>query len=133
MKKIIGFIVMSLFVVAAYAQEAEENKSGAKIKFEVSSHDFGDVTQGEKVEYIFAFENTGTEPLILSNVITTCGCTAPNWPRDPIAPGTSGNITITYNSAGKMGVQSKIIRVVSNADTPEHRLTIKANVIPKKS
>jgi hypothetical protein len=95
MKKL-ALLVFSLFLVAqAFAQtNAEAPQKGPVITFAVGSHDFGDIKQGDKVEHVFKFENTGTEPLILSNVSTTCGCTASNWPRDPIAPGKTGEIKI---------------------------------------
>lgn len=133
MKKITALFVMIAFAAVAFAQEPTENQSGAEIKFEKTNHDFGDITQGERVEHIFTFENTGSEPLVLSNVLASCGCTASDWSRDPIAPGGTGTIKVTYNSTGRSGVQSKVVRVLSNAKTPETRVTIRANVLPKGS
>ena len=113
------------------AQETEV-KSGAKIEFDVKSKDFGDISQGDKVKHVFNFKNTGTEPLILSNVITSCGCTATEWPREPIAPGASAEINATFNSSGKMGKQNKVITVVSNNVEGSARVSIIANVLPPK-
>ncbi|MEQ8807605.1 MAG: DUF1573 domain-containing protein, partial [Imperialibacter sp.] len=76
---LVVFVLASAVVVQA--QDAATEKKGPEIKFEESTHDFGDITQGDKVEYVFAFSNKGTEPLILSRVLTTCGCTAPSWPK----------------------------------------------------
>ena len=82
----------------SFAQEAtpvEEEKislDGPYIAFAEKSFDFKEITQGDKVEHVFEFENSGTQPLVISNVMTTCGCTAPEWPREAIAPGSSSSI-----------------------------------------
>lgn len=134
MKRLVWFICFGLlFTVAAQAQEQQgEDAKGPKIEFAESTHNFGDITQGDKVTHVFAFSNTGTEPLVLSRVMTTCGCTAPSWPKEPIAPGEKGEITISFNSAGKMGMQNKVITVVSNATNSTERISITANILPKK-
>lgn len=115
----------------SYSQESDQPLTGAKIVFSEKSFDFGDITQGERVEHVFEFENAGTEPLILSDVRTTCGCTAPEWPREPIAPGTKSKIKVVFNSAGKMGMQNKVITVMSNAVNNPERVKIVTNVMPK--
>ena len=101
------------------------------ITFEEFSHDFGDLIQGDKVAHTFEFTNTGTLPLIISNVLTTCGCTVTEWPSKPIKSGKTGEIKITFDSTGKMGKQNKIITVVTNADPQFARLSITASVLPK--
>jgi len=127
-----GLLFVSVPVLGQEAAPADMEgiMLGARITFEEESHDFGDITQGDKIEYVYAFENTGTEPLILSNVLTTCGCTATDWPRDPIAPGKSGEINVTFNSSGKMGIQNKVITVISNASNPQERIKLITNVLP---
>ncbi|MEP2770785.1 MAG: DUF1573 domain-containing protein [Fulvivirga sp.] len=134
MKTLVIFVFSIFTIVGAVAQEAAEgsNTSGPVMSFEEDKHDFGDIFQGDKVEHVFEFENTGNEPLIITNVQTTCGCTAPEWPRDPVAPGQSGKIKVVFNSTGKMGRQNKVITVVSNANSPLNRVTIVTNVLPKK-
>lgn len=134
MKKLLALSAVFLMAIQLYAQEAEktEEVNGPQITFEVSSHDFGDIEQGEKVNYVFKFENTGIEPLILSNVLTTCGCTATSWPREPIVPGEGGEIAVSFNSAGKMGKQNKVVTIVSNAVNAQERVKIITNVLPKK-
>ena len=102
------------------------------IAFGKVTHDFGDINQGDKVEHVFSFENTGTEPLIITNVQTTCGCTAPEWPRDPVIPGQKSSIKVVFNSAGKMGRQNKVITIQSNAVSPNNQVSITTNVLPKK-
>jgi hypothetical protein len=126
-------IMLSLMVFAVSAQsQSEARADGAEITFSESSKDFGDITQGDVVEHTFKFENTGSQPLIISNVLVTCGCTATNWPRDPIAAGKSSEITVKFDSKGKNGAQNKIITVVSNAVNPREKVSIKSNVLPKK-
>jgi hypothetical protein len=103
------------------------------IKFTKNTHDFGDIYQGDVSTHTFTFTNTGNAPLILANVQTTCGCTAPEWTKDPILPGAEGSIKVVYNSSGKMGKQNKIITVYSNASNSEERLSIIVNVLPPVS
>lgn len=127
--KYLASLLLVGFAFFATAQE-EEPMTGPKISFIEKSHDFGEITQGEKVEHIFEFENVGNEPLILSDVRTTCGCTAPEWPREPIAPGKTARIKVVFNSAGKMGMQNKVITVMSNAVNNPERVKIVTNVMP---
>ena len=91
--------------------------------------------QGDKVEEVFKFTNTGNEPLIITNVQVTCGCTTPKgWPRDPIAPGGKGELTIAFASAGKMGRQNKVVTIVSNAANADGaQISFTANVLEKKT
>lgn len=132
MKKILVIMTFVVAFVNGYAQEAAELvASGARLVFVEESFDFGDIQQGDKVDHTFEFENAGDQPLILSNVLTTCGCTASDWPREPITPGEMASIKVTFNSAGKMGVQNKIITIVSNAVNQRERIKITTNVLPK--
>jgi hypothetical protein len=107
---------------------------GPMIAWEKTKHDFGDVTQGDKVEYTFKFTNTGSTPLIITNVEVSCGCTTPKgWPRDPIKPGGRGEILVSFNSHTKYGMQNKVITVVSNATNADARqLVFTANVVTTK-
>ncbi len=134
MKTLMTFIFGIFVIAGAIAQEKTETApaNGPEITFEEETFDFGDIHQGDKVEHVFTFENTGNEALIISNVQVTCGCTASKWPREPIAPGQSSSMTITFNGAGKMGRQNKIITIVSNATNPRSRVSIVTNVLPKK-
>lgn len=134
MKRIFTLALGLFIVFGALAQETkkERKENGPALTFQKDKHDFGDIHQGDKVQHTFAFENTGNEPLIITNVQVTCGCTATEWPRDPIAPGQEGEITIQFNSTGKMGRQNKVITVVSNAASNQNRVTITTNILPKK-
>lgn len=114
----------------AYSQTNTGPKKGAIISFSESSFDFGDIKQGQKVEHIFKYKNIGTEPLIVSEVLTTCGCTAPNWSKTPLAPNKEAELKITFNSEGKMGRQHKVITILSNATATAINLNIMSNVLP---
>ena len=126
MKKIIALLIFISTV--SLAQEA--NVPGPVITFEEGEFNFGDIFQGDKVEHIFNFENTGDSPLIITNVQTTCGCTATNWEREPILPGSKSSIKVTFNSAGKMGRNNKVITIISNSVAPLNQIKIVANVLP---
>ncbi len=135
MKKVSVLFIAILATLTSFAQEAEkkvEPQPGPYITFEEKSHDFGDIEQGDIVEYVFNFENTGDAPLILSNVQTTCGCTTSFWPREPIAPGAKSKIEAKFNSRGKSGRQNKVITITSNAVNNPDRVSIISNVLPKK-
>jgi Protein of unknown function (DUF1573) len=135
MKKYFFLFVLVGFAVQGFAQ-ANSNASvnGPVITFAKKTHDFGDIIQGDKVEQTFYFTNTGNEPLIITNVQVTCGCTTPKgWPRDPIAPGGKGELTIGFNSAGKSNKQNKVVTVVSNASNSDgSQISFTANVLEKK-
>jgi hypothetical protein len=111
---------------------AKEKANGPVLAFEKNTHDFGDINQGEKVEQMFTFTNTGTEPLIITNIQVTCGCTAPEWPREPIMPGGTGKIKVVFNSAGKHGRQDKAVTVVSNAVNDDTKIRFTTNVLVKE-
>ena len=135
MKTFIVFVFGVFTIYGAIAQEVattEASANGAVMTFEEVKYDFGDIYQGDKVEHVFKFENTGNEPLIITNVQTTCGCTAPNWPRDPSTPGQESEIKVVFNSTGKIGRQNKVITIVSNATNPTNKVTIVTNILPKK-
>jgi hypothetical protein len=102
----------------------------ARISFKETVHDFGTIAQGEKVSYTFDYTNTGAVPLVLSNVQTTCGCTASQWSRTPLAPGKTGKLSASFDSKGKVGRQNKVITIFSNAANAEERVRIVVNVLP---
>jgi hypothetical protein len=136
MKKYFFLFVLVVFAAQGFAQEASSaTKAGPKIVFEKKTHDFGDIYQGDKVEQTFKFTNAGTEPLIITNVQVTCGCTTPKgWPRDPIPPGGKAELTVAFNSAGKNGRQNKVVTVVSNAVNADgSQISFTTNVLEKKA
>jgi hypothetical protein len=112
---------------------AQEKQNGPVISWEKGTHDFGDISQGDKVDHTYVFTNTGNEPLIITNVQVTCGCTTPKgWPKDPIPPGAKGEISVSFNSAGKIGKQNKVITIVSNAAGTGNTVSFTTNVLEKK-
>lgn len=122
-----------LFLVTTIQVNAQDEVTGPVITWEKLSHEFGDITQGEKIEHTFKFTNTGTAALVITNVEVTCGCTVPRgWPRDPIMPGEKGEITVAFNSAGKIGRQNKVVTVTSNSVGKTNQVMIVANVLDKK-
>ena len=102
------------------------------VNFPELEYDFGTVMEGEKVSHSYKFTNTGTEPLIISNAKGSCGCTVPQWPKEPIAPGESGEIMVQFDSKGKGKVegqnQSKRVTITANTDPVNTFLTIKGIV-----
>ena len=127
MKKI--FFVIGLLFSFAIISNSQTEPTG-EITFEKTTQEFGDIKQGQSVTAVFKFKNTGKAPVILSNVQTTCGCTVPTWTREPIAPGKTAEINATFNSAGKMGMQNKVITVFSNAKNSQTQVSIVCNVLP---
>lgn len=93
-------------------------------------YDFGTLTEGDTVEHAFAFTNTGEFPLIINNITASCGCTTPEWPREPVAPGAKSSIRVRFNSRGKVGQQNKTITVFANTDPSMTDLQFKALVNP---
>lgn len=135
MKYLVSLVFVGLSFLGMSQETTVESESltGAKIFFAETSFDFGEITQGDKVEHVFEFENTGTEPLILSDVRTTCGCTAPEWPREPVMPKEKSQIRVIFNSSGKRGQQNKVITVMSNAVNSPARVKIVTNVLTEEA
>ena len=126
-------VLLLLIVVAALPSQGQ-SLPGPLITWEHASFDFGDIVQGEKVEHTFKFTNTGSAPLVITNVQVTCGCTVPKgWARDPIPPGAESEITLAFNSAGKFGRVRKVVTIVSNASNAEgeKQIIFVANVLSR--
>lgn len=102
-------------------------------KFEKSVYDFGQITDGEKVSYDFKFKNIGKSPLIITSATSTCGCTVPEYPKEPVAPGAEGLIRVVFNSAGKPGMQNKIVTITANTIPSNTELNILGNVKAAKT
>ncbi len=98
------------------------------IEFAESTYDFGTVKDGEKVTHNYKFKNTGSEPLVISNAKGSCGCTVPDWPREPVAPGAEAVIKVVFNSKNKGSVegrkQTKRVTITANTDPTTTFLTI---------
>lgn len=102
----------------AISQEvsASVNAEDAPVfEFAQSTYDFGIIKSGDKVSYDFKFKNVGKTPIIISDAQASCGCTVPEKPDHPIAPGEEGVIKVVFNSEGKFGKQDKVVTITSNA------------------
>ncbi|MBP6871443.1 MAG: DUF1573 domain-containing protein [Bacteroidales bacterium] len=134
MKKIALVIAMSLALAGVFAQSATpvkvtDNPNAPEISFDKLVHDYGTVAFGGDGVCTFKFTNTGKEPLILQQPQSSCGCTVPTWPREPVLPGTSDTIQVTYNTK-KAGPINKTVTVRSNAKTNTVVLRITGTVQP---
>jgi len=116
--------------VAAAAETKPEGPLPA-FKFERTEYDFGQIREGEKVTYTYKFTNTGDAPLIVNNVQPSCGCTAPDWSKEPIAVGGTGFVKVEFDSNGKQGIQNKVVTVNANTWPKSLILRFKAQVNPK--
>lgn len=108
-----------------------ENTNVTEITFEKNIYDFGTIKEGDLVNYKFKFKNTGKNPLLITSANASCGCTVPNWPKEPIAPGASGEIDVTFNSEGKPNHAEKSVTVTANTTPTNTTLLIKGEVTPK--
>lgn len=128
--QILSLAVTVAFATAGIAQEPAPAMpaSKAEVQFEKDVHDFGNVKQGGDASTEFKFTNTGTEPLIISNAKGSCGCTVPEWPREPIAPGQNGVIKVKYDSK-RVGPINKSVTITSNANNaPQKIIRIKGHI-----
>lgn len=116
----------------AQANEPEVKPEGPlpEFAFNEEAHDFGTINEGDVVEHVFAFTNTGDAPLIISSATGSCGCTVPEWPKEPIGVGEKGEIKVKFNSKKKPGIQNKTVTITSNTYPKQKRIKIKANVTP---
>lgn len=97
--------------------------------FNETTFDFGTVPEGEKVAHTYTFTNTGNEPLILSDAKGSCGCTVPQWPREPIAPGEDAVVTVEFNSKGKKGKRNQKVTITANTNPPQTFIYLTGEVL----
>jgi hypothetical protein len=125
MKKLIALFALILgFAFTSNAQGA--------LKFKQEKHDFGTITEGTVATYSFEFTNTGKTPVVISNVQPSCGCTTPEWTREPVMPGKTGKVTASYNSAGRPGNFNKTVTVMNNGQMSQIVLSIQGSVAAKR-
>lgn len=125
MKKI-GVLLSFLSLAFTLAAQKPE------MSFEKKLHDFGNVNEADgPVSYVFEFVNKGKQPLVIHNVVASCGCTTPEWTRTPIQPGGKGSIKATFDPRNRPGNFNKSITITSNASTPTEILRIVGNVVPR--
>lgn len=108
------------------------NPNAPVMTFAESQFDFGDIQPGSKVTHTFSFTNTGKTPLLIADATASCGCTTPNWTKEPIAPGAKGTLDVQFDSKGKQGLISKQVSVRSNTQPATTIIYIKGNVLTTK-
>ncbi len=117
--------------VGIAAERDEKNANFPIMTFSETEHDFGNINEGDVVENIFTFTNTGKAPLVIVSAKGSCGCTVPSYSKDPIAPGDKGEILVKFNSNGKPNQQTKQVTITTNTEAGTEILKIKALVAPK--
>ncbi|MGV8878842.1 MAG: DUF1573 domain-containing protein [Sphingobacteriaceae bacterium] len=101
------------------------------MKFEEATYDFGKIKQGDKVTNEFKFKNIGKVPLIISEAKASCGCTTPEWTREPIKPGETGTIKVIFDSSGKSGLQDKMVTILANTNPEQNNVHLIGEVQTK--
>jgi hypothetical protein len=140
MRKIIIIVLVLIAILETNCSTgSRKNRAGPGIEqsdtgtvnlvFKEFEHDFGKVAEGEKVGYVFTFENTGTGNLVIKSATASCGCTVPKFDNKPVAPGGAGKLEVIFDTSGRNGIQTKTITVKSNAKVPVILLKITAEVI----
>lgn len=138
MRKLLAIFPVVIVLVAGCGNRSPKNSDEtglqnpdtgkAVLVFREYEHSFGKVSEGEKVAYVFNFENKGTSDLIILSAMTTCGCTVPKYDRKPIHPGKDGKLEVVFDTSGRNGMQTKTVSVKSNATVPVVVLKITAEV-----
>lgn len=106
------------------------NADAPVMTFTEMEHDFGDIKPGAVVKHTFTFKNTGKSPLVISSASATCGCTTPDWTKEPVAPGAEGKIDVQFDSHGKSGQISKTVTIQANTQPATNQISIKTNILP---
>lgn len=126
MKNKVLLIVSLIFTSLVFSAQAQGN-----FKFTTETFDFGNIKEGPQATHVFEFVNTGDQPIIISNAQASCGCTTPDWTKEPIPPKGKGMIKATYNTEGRVGAFNKSITIISNAIESNKVIIIKGTVEPK--
>ena len=125
---VFGVVFLGYTQTASVKIESGNPSAMAKFKWEETTHNFGKINQGKPVSNEFLFTNTGSTPLVISNVKGSCGCTVTSYTKEPIAPGKTGNVKATFNAAAA-GSFNKSVRVTANVEGGNETLFIKGEVI----
>ena len=144
MKKYVSFLLIIICLVSCDVRRKDKIADGGVLAVPINVNDstsvqiidsvynFGKATEGEKIIYNFRFKNSGTKPLVITNTRASCGCTVPEKPEKPIAPGETSFIKVIFNSQGKVGVNEKTITVSSNASPAFPTLLLKGEITASK-
>lgn len=112
-------------------QAPKDSINVGAFEFDNMTHEFGTIDEGESVKHSFKFKNTGKAPLVITDARGSCGCTVPQWPKEPIPAGGEGSIDIVFNSKGKKGAQNKTVTITANTwPNPRTVLNVKGEVTP---
>ena len=114
MKKVILSLIVMFIAALSMNKAVAQSEKGAKIEFAKETHDYGTIKNGADGTCSFEFKNTGNEPLIISMAKGSCGCTVPEWPKEPIAPGAKASIKVKYDTS-RAGAINKNVTITSNA------------------
>lgn len=132
MKKL-GFVLLTMVLSINFMVAQTNNKQEGSAQFVSTTHDFGKVAEeAGTVSCEFKFTNTGTKPLLIQDIRTTCGCTTPSYTKDPVLPGGEGIIKVTYSTRGRVGTIDKKVTVFTNEPDKVYSLQIKGEVLPRK-
>ncbi|MCS7005739.1 MAG: DUF1573 domain-containing protein [Cytophagales bacterium] len=116
-------------VDSSLLQKSNNTESATtSIEFAETEYFFGTIKQGDVIQHTFKFKNTGKIPLVISNITASCGCTTPEYTREPVPPGGEGEIKVEFNSAGKQGQQIRTVTITANTPEITHQLTLKGEV-----
>jgi hypothetical protein len=138
MKKSLLISVILISVLTSNCRSGKGENSGStatlqpgngEIVFREYEHNFGKVAEGEKISFVYTFENKGTSDVVISSVTASCGCTVPKYDKKPVPPGSSGNIEVVFDTTGRSGMQTKTVTVKSNARTPVVLVKFTAEII----
>ena len=130
MKKVILSLIVMFIAALSMNKAVAQTEKGAKIEFTKETHDYGTIKNGADGTCSFEFKNTGNEPLIISMAKGSCGCTVPEWPKEPIAPGAKASIKVKYDTS-RAGAINKNVTITSNAvNEPTKIIYIKGTVLP---
>lgn len=128
------YFLCCLFVIPnSINAQTKTSNSKPNIVFEKTSHDYGVIFAGDNVEAIFKFKNEGKSPLIINNVVASCGCTSPKWSKDPVMPSQSGEIKITYNTNIISDIKRSITVSTNDPEKPRIVLMLTGKVIRKEN
>ena len=132
-------ILLGIFLVISCSQPPENNDDAGDItnaeqgnpiiRFDTTSHDYGRLIEGERVIYTFRFRNAGDGPLLIKSASASCGCTIPNYSKEPTPPGGEGKIVVEFDTRGKLGTNHKTVSIRSNSNPPLTILDIYAEVV----
>lgn len=126
-----GEIVQPASLQEISAEEVNPDGKYPEFTFQEMEYDFGTINEGQMVNHTYEFTNTGEVPLVIKNASASCGCTVPEWPKEPIAPGGTGKIEVKFDTKGKPNQQTKTVTITANTNPTVTRLKLKGMVTPK--